>query len=80
MWVVVSVVRLSAAYEPMFAGSDKDDGSTGEFDGNSFPHSREMHKVFRQVFGLRDFRSNQQQAMNAAMLGHDTFIIMPTGI
>ncbi|XP_041370771.1 Bloom syndrome protein homolog [Gigantopelta aegis] len=75
----VAQLADSSNYEPTFAGSDKDDGSTGEFDGNTFPHSREMHKVFRQVFGLRDFRSNQQQAMNAAMLGHDTFIIMPTG-
>lgn len=64
----------------MFGSSDKDDGATGEFDGENFPHSKELRKVFHTVFGLREFRHNQLQAINAALLGHDCFILMPTGL
>ena len=62
-----------------FTGNHRDDGSTGQFDGQDLPHSREMVKVFQQVFGLHEFRHNQLQAINAALLGHDCFVLMPTG-
>ena len=59
--------------------SHRDDGTSGEFIGESYPHSGEMRMVFRNVFGLQYFRKNQLEAINAALLGHDTFILMPTG-
>lgn len=51
-----------------------------EFSGYSFEHSREMVKVFNQVFGLQKFRRHQLEACNAALLKRDTFVLMPTGI
>ncbi|XP_014662229.1 PREDICTED: Bloom syndrome protein homolog isoform X2 [Priapulus caudatus] len=62
-----------------FRGNFRDDGSSGHFQGLKFPHSAELLKVFRSVFGLKTFRTNQLQALNAALLGEDTFILMPTG-
>ena len=53
--------------------------SDNPFSGYNFPHSRELHKVFRKTFGLHEFRENQLEAINAALLGEDCFILMPTG-
>jgi len=36
-------------------------------------------QVFRSTFGLHDFRPNQLETINAALLGHDCFVLMPTG-
>uniref|UniRef100_F7FCF8 RecQ-like DNA helicase BLM n=1 Tax=Ornithorhynchus anatinus TaxID=9258 RepID=F7FCF8_ORNAN len=44
-----------------------------------FAHSKEMMKIFHKKFGLHHFRTNQLEAINAALLGEDCFILMPTG-
>lgn len=44
-----------------------------------FPHSAEMMNIFHRKFGLHCFRTNQLEAINAALLGEDCFILMPTG-
>ncbi|XP_041965715.1 Bloom syndrome protein homolog isoform X2 [Alosa sapidissima] len=49
------------------------------FRGFSFPHSAEMMKIFHKRFGLHQFRFNQLEAINASLLGQDTFVLMPTG-
>ncbi|XP_002749167.4 recQ-like DNA helicase BLM isoform X1 [Callithrix jacchus] len=49
------------------------------FQGLSFPHTKEMMKIFHKKFGLHNFRTNQLEAINAALLGEDCFILMPTG-
>ncbi|XP_019896125.2 Bloom syndrome protein homolog isoform X2 [Esox lucius] len=49
------------------------------FRGFNFPHCPEMMKIFHKRFGLHQFRFNQLEAINATMLGEDTFILMPTG-
>ncbi|KAM4893082.1 LOW QUALITY PROTEIN: recQ-like DNA helicase BLM [Sylvia borin] len=49
------------------------------FRGMKFPHSAEMMNVFHKKFGLHCFRTNQLEAINAALLGEDCFILMPTG-
>jgi len=45
----------------------------------TYEHSQRLYATLRSRFGLKDFRTNQREAMNAAMLGHDCFILMPTG-
>ncbi|XP_077567025.1 recQ-like DNA helicase BLM isoform X2 [Stigmatopora nigra] len=49
------------------------------FRGFDFPHSKEMQKIFHKRFGLHQFRFNQLEAINAAVLGEDAFVLMPTG-
>ncbi|XP_044018957.1 Bloom syndrome protein homolog isoform X2 [Aphidius gifuensis] len=62
-----------------FTGDVKNDGVSGEFDSLDYNHSPQMLKLFRRIFGLYNFRPNQLQAINAALLKFDTFILMPTG-
>uniref|UniRef100_U3K8X3 RecQ-like DNA helicase BLM n=1 Tax=Ficedula albicollis TaxID=59894 RepID=U3K8X3_FICAL len=49
------------------------------FRGMKFPHSAEMMNIFHKKFGLHCFRTNQLEAINAALLGEDCFVLMPTG-
>ncbi|XP_024138132.1 Bloom syndrome protein homolog isoform X2 [Oryzias melastigma] len=60
--------------EPTFRNPAHD-----RFRGFNFPHSQEMMKIFHKRFGLHQFRFNQLEAINAALLGEDTFVLMPTG-
>ncbi|XP_072038098.1 uncharacterized protein [Amphiura filiformis] len=53
--------------------------SKSKFAGHNFKHSKELVKVFRKTFGLHEFRPSQLEAINAALLGNDCFILMPTG-
>lgn len=57
----------------------KNDGITGEFDGMNYEHSEKLQVVFSEIFGLRSFRPNQLQVINATLTGHDCFVLMPTG-
>nr|XP_050869431.1 recQ-like DNA helicase Blm [Vespula vulgaris] len=75
----IDVNLNTSVSEGIFTGNYKNDGISGEFDGLNYPHSREMLKIFRQKFGLYSFRPNQLQAINAALLGFDCFVLMPTG-
>ncbi|NWW42319.1 BLM protein, partial [Pedionomus torquatus] len=49
------------------------------FRGMEFSHSEGMMNIFHKKFGLHYFRTNQLEAINAALLGEDCFILMPTG-
>ncbi|GBP58169.1 Bloom syndrome protein homolog [Eumeta japonica] len=72
---------LSCRYEGMgdFHAGTKNDGITGEFDAMDYPHSSLMMEMFQEKFGLKSFRPNQLQVINATLMGHDCFVLMPTG-
>ncbi|XP_066592457.1 recQ-like DNA helicase Blm isoform X2 [Prorops nasuta] len=76
---VKNSITTTGTQVAQFTSNYKNDGSTGEFDSTDYPHFRELYKIFRQKFGLYSFRPNQLQAINAALLGFDCFILMPTG-
>lgn len=61
------------------SGTITNDGTTGQFDGIDYSHSESVQASFRCKFGLKSFRPNQLQVINAAMLGLDCFVLMPTG-
>ncbi|KAL4717291.1 hypothetical protein ACJJTC_017178, partial [Scirpophaga incertulas] len=78
---IVKDTENKAKYEGMgdFHAGTKNDGITGEFDGLDYPHSSLMMEMFQEKFGLKTFRPNQLQVINATLLGHDCFVLMPTG-
>ncbi|NXN31817.1 BLM protein, partial [Nycticryphes semicollaris] len=55
------------------------DPALERFRGMKFSHSEGMMNIFHKKFGLHYFRTNQLEAINAALLGEDCFILMPTG-
>ena len=44
-----------------------------------YPHSDNMLSAFRNLFGLKQFRPQQFESVNAALLSHNVFVLMPTG-
>ena len=46
---------------------------------SNYPHTSDMFDSFRNLFGLKRFRAQQFEAINAALLGHHCFVLMPTG-
>lgn len=44
-----------------------------------YEHTPSMLAAFRSMFGLKSFRPQQFESINSALLGHNTFILMPTG-
>lgn len=67
------ILHVYTAFTPRNSAHDR-------FRGYNFPHSPEMMKIFHKKFGLHQFRFNQLEAINATLLGEDTFILMPTGL
>ena len=62
-----------------FVSGARNDGTDSSLNSESFPHSARTRQLMREKFGIKSYRTNQLQAINSALLGHDTFVLMPTG-
>uniref|UniRef100_A0A8C8R6N6 DNA 3'-5' helicase n=1 Tax=Pelusios castaneus TaxID=367368 RepID=A0A8C8R6N6_9SAUR len=71
--------RLFFVLDPQLKKPPSNNPALAHFRNFTFPHSEEMMKIFHKKFGLHHFRTNQLEAINAALLGEDCFILMPTG-
>jgi hypothetical protein len=62
-----------------FIGNVTNDATDKNLQKVDFDFSSELFKNLHSIFGIKKFRPNQLQAINAAMLKKDCFILMPTG-
>ncbi|CAF1034924.1 unnamed protein product [Rotaria sordida] len=65
-------------YKVQWLSDIKDDAAEFSND-HTYSHTESMLKIFGNTFGLKQFRSNQLEAINAALLHNDCFVLMPTG-
>ncbi|CAF2872606.1 unnamed protein product [Rotaria sp. Silwood2] len=65
-------------YKVQWLSDIKDDAAEFSSD-HTYPHTASMLKIFDSTFGLKQFRPNQLEAVNAALLNYDCFVLMPTG-
>uniref|UniRef100_A0A8C3PE34 RecQ-like DNA helicase BLM n=1 Tax=Chrysemys picta bellii TaxID=8478 RepID=A0A8C3PE34_CHRPI len=73
------LVSAKSCSEPLLKKSPSENPALARFRGFTFSHSNDMMMIFHKKFGLHHFRTNQLEAINAALLGEDCFILMPTG-
>ena len=63
-----------------FIGNVKNDAMETNLKRENFNFSAELFKGLHNIFGIKKFRPNQLESINAAMLKNDCFILMPTGM
>ena len=76
-----NVSKLDQSYNPLaqFTGKIKNDGLDFQLKRKNYPFSSKLIEEFDNTFGLREFRNNQLETMNAILLNNDCFVLMPTG-
>ena len=62
-----------------FIGNVINDATDKELQRDDFDFSPKLFETLHSRFGIKRFRPNQLQAVNAALLTKDCFILMPTG-
>lgn len=77
--VAVNLDEDTERLEGQFSGHYQNDGTRAEFKRRDYPFSTALVEQFDKVFGLKKFRFNQLESMNAIMLKRDSFVLMPTG-
>ena len=65
--------------EGIFVGECKNQGNEAALQRTDYDFSENMSRCLRTKFAIHNFRPNQLPAINAAMLGKDCFVLMPTG-
>ena len=66
-------------HQGTFVGDTKNDGNEPALQRKDYHFSEKMFQTLKNAFGIHNFRPNQLPAINAAMLGKDCFVLMPTG-
>ncbi len=65
--------------EGRFIGDTRNDGNDSALSRRDYAFSSQLFNALRSRFGIHAFRPNQLQTCNAALLGLDCFVLMPTG-
>lgn len=69
----------SSFSSPQRTSTIPNNGNDIELKRKDLPYHREMWKILKNVYNIRSLRTNQLEAINAAMMKLDCFILMPTG-
>ena len=62
-----------------FIGNVTNDATDKNLQREDFDFSKQLFEALHSIFGIKKFRPNQLQSVNAALLKKDCFILMPTG-
>ena len=60
--------------EGRFLGETRNDGKDMKLLREDYPFSANVKNTMARKFGIHSYRPNQLQAINSAMLGHDTYV------
>ena len=71
--------RVEINFKGRFLGDVCNDGRDPQLNRETYEHSKAARRHLEETFGLSSFRTNQLPAINSALQGQDTFILMPTG-